>query len=174
LLNPGVHTESIKGKSYAPKGKTPTIFTTGSRLVKNYIAAIANDGLVKYKTYFNSMNCKVFINFLKGIVKSSKGTVVFAIVDNLKVHHGKMVTAWLKEHSNEIQVFYLPSYCPDLNPEEYFNHLVKQQMHSLPQPKTKDELSSILGGVLRRLQKSPGKIMSLFENKNIKYAAKDE
>jgi hypothetical protein len=52
--------------------------------------------------------------------------------------------------------------------------LVKQEVHSFPQPKTKDEPSTIMGRVLRGQQKSTGKIACLFENENIKYAAKDE
>lgn len=169
----GVHTENFKARSYAPKGKTPVIPTTGSRLVKNFIAAISNLGQLRYKTYFGSMNCKIFISFLKDLVKSANGKTVFLIVDNLKVHHGKMVTEWLKLHT-QIKLFFLPPYCPDLNPEEYLNNVLKNMIHSRPQPETKEELSELLGTTLHSLQKSPDKISRLFENKNIKYASRRE
>jgi transposase len=67
---------------------------------------------------------------MKLLIKSAKGTMVFLVVNNLKVHHGKLVSLWLKEHlSYEIQLFYLPPYCPDLNPNEYLKNLMQQKYH---------------------------------------------
>ena len=43
------------------------------------------------------------------------------ILDNLRVHHAKVVKAWLAEHKDETEVFYLPSCAPELNPDEYMN-----------------------------------------------------
>jgi len=37
----------------------------------------------------------------------------FLILGNFRVHQGKTVKAWLVENKNKIEVFYLPSYCPD-------------------------------------------------------------
>jgi transposase len=47
------------------------------------------------------------------------GRKVFLILDNLKVHHSKVVKAWLEKHREKIEAFYLPSYSPELNPYEY-------------------------------------------------------
>jgi transposase len=167
----GIHSDSFNNKSYAPKGQTPVLITTGTRLTRNIIVAISNLGIVRYMTYLFSMNCRVFIAFLNQLIKSSQGTKVFLIVDNLKVHHGKMVQAFLEQHKNEIELFFLPPYSPELNPEEYFNHLIKQRLHALPQPKDKDEFNQILRSNLRSLQKSPELIQSLFLNENIQYAS---
>ena len=87
----GVHSESFNARSYSPKGITPTVPTTGSRLCMNVIAAVTNTGIMRYMTYCKTMNCKMFISFMKQLIKSAKGTMVFLVVDNLKVHHGKMV-----------------------------------------------------------------------------------
>jgi transposase len=171
----GIHTEGFNTKSYAPKGKTPVIPTTGSRLKINIISAISNTGILRYMTYGpQSMNCRIFIQFMQNLINSSKGTMVFLVVDNLRVHHGKMVTKWLKEHSNEIQLFFLPPYCPDLNPDEYFNHVLKQRFHSKIQPKDMDEFSGTVGGILRKSQRSPKTIENLFQNKHVQYTSKVE
>jgi len=49
---------------------------------------------------------------------------VFLIVDNLRVHRAKRVKAWLEEHKDQIEMFYLPSCSPELNPEERLNAVV--------------------------------------------------
>jgi transposase len=125
-------------------------------------------------TYQESMNCSRFIDFMKRLIKNANGSKVFFVVDNLRVHHGKMVSHWLKEHKNEIELSFLPPYCPDLNPDEYFNHVMKQRFHSVPQPKNAKELQNIMSKILRQLQRSPQTIKNLFLNKHVKYASKDK
>ena len=46
---------------------------------------------------------------------------VFLVMDNLKVHHCKPVKEWLEKNKERIEVFYLPSYSPELNPDERLN-----------------------------------------------------
>ena len=35
---------------------------------------------------------------------------------------GLLVKAWAEEHADTIKLFYLPSYSPELNPDEYLNN----------------------------------------------------
>jgi len=53
---------------------------------------------------------------------------VLLILDNLRVHHSKAVTKWIEENQDKIQVFYLPSYSPELNPDELLNADLKQHV----------------------------------------------
>lgn len=46
---------------------------------------------------------------------------VVLIVDNLRNHHAKIVRAWAARHHDEIKIFYLPAYSPELNPDELVN-----------------------------------------------------
>lgn len=57
---------------------------------------------------------------------------MFLTLDNLRVHHSKMVAAWLKENKQKIEVFFLPSYSPERNPDEYLNCDLKAGVHSGP------------------------------------------
>ncbi len=70
-----------------------------------------------------------FIDFMGRLVKDTDRKVLF-IVDNLKVHHGKIVAEWLLEHKDEIELFYTSPYSPEINPDEYLNHNLKQNIHS--------------------------------------------
>ena len=83
---------------------------------------------------------------------------VFLIVDNLKVHHATKVTTWVAAHAHEIELFYLPAYAPDHNPDEYLNNDLKQKPRQQPQPASKDELIKNTRAVLRAIQRSPRRI----------------
>ncbi|KHD27104.1 transposase, partial [Xenorhabdus nematophila] len=57
----------------------------------------------------------------------------YLILDNLRVHHAKIVTSWLEKHQDRIAVFYLPAYSPELNPDENLNGDLKSALrHSSP------------------------------------------
>jgi len=58
------------------------------------------------------MNADVLIKFLHQLIKYQENKV-FLILDNLRVHHSKLVKKWVEEHKSEIELFYLPSYSPD-------------------------------------------------------------
>ena len=64
-----------------------------------------------------AFNADKLIEFLDAMIKDANKKV-FLTLDNLRVHHAKPVKAWLAERTNKIEVFYLPSYSPELNPEE--------------------------------------------------------
>jgi transposase len=166
----GAHSESTKVKSYSPRGVTPVIHTTGSRLKTNIISAVANDGTMRYMVYDTSMNGKMFITFMQRLINTSE-TKIFLIVDNLRAHHSKLVQKWLKEHYDKIEVFYLPPYCPHLNPDEYLNHLIKQRLAAQPQARTKAEFTETVRKIMRGLQKDRGLMKRIFLNENIWYAS---
>ena len=68
------------------------------------------------------------------------GKKVFLILDNLRVHHSKLVKTWVAERKDQIELFYLPSYSPQLNPEERLNADLKQQMGKRVPVRTKARL----------------------------------
>ena len=79
----------------------------------------------------------VFLKFLKRLVRQCNRKV-FLIVDNHRAHKSKTVKKWLKVNVEHIKLFYLPSYCPELNPDEFLNqdvksHLGKQRLQTKAQ-----------------------------------------
>jgi transposase len=116
----GVRNDCQHSRGYAPRGKTPVVEINAKRFSVNMISAISNQGLLRFMMYEETMTARVLLRFLKRLIKDA-GRKVFLVLDNLRVHHAKLVKAWLEKHSNEIEVFYLPSYSPELNPDEYLN-----------------------------------------------------
>ena len=64
------------------------------------------------------------------------GRKLFVIADNLRVHRAKPVTAWAKANAERIELFYLPPYAPEHNPDEFLNNDVKQAMARRPVPRS--------------------------------------
>jgi transposase len=166
----GMRNDSQHERGYAPKGKTPVIRLNANRTSTNMISAITNQGKVRFKVFEGSMNVDIMIDFCKRLIKSAKRKV-YLIVDNLRVHHARLFKAWLAEHQDEIEVFYLPSYSPELNPDEYLNCDLKAGVHSGKPARTKKQLQKKVISHMRMLQKKPQRVAKYFEHKKIRYAA---
>ncbi|MCO5247583.1 MAG: IS630 family transposase [Chitinophagales bacterium] len=116
----GVRNQCNHGRSYAPKGKTPVKKSMSKKFSVNMVSAITNQGKVQFMIYSDTMNADRFIEFMQQLIKSSSRKV-YLILDNLRVHHSKIVKEWIDENKDTIELFYLPSYSPERNPDEYLN-----------------------------------------------------
>ena len=108
--------------------------------------------------------------FLERLLRSTSGKV-FLIVDRLRAHMTGGVPAWLATHQDRLEVFYLPRYAPELNPDEYLNNDLKGQVHARGLPHTKAEVRSHIQGFMRRLLHLPEHVMSYFQHPCVQYAA---
>ncbi len=166
----GLRSDSQHGRSYSPKGKTPVIRLNARRWSSNLISTITNQGKVRFMLYKSNMNADVFIRFLKRLVKDATKKV-FLILDNLRVHHSKIVKAWVEKYSKQIELFYLPSYSPQLNPDELLNCDLKAGVHSGPPARNEKQLKDKIKSHLFMLQKRPARVRKYFEHKEVRYAA---
>ena len=166
----GMRNESQYGRSYAPKGKTPIREKLAKRLSFNMISTVTNQGKVRFMIYNRTMTSQLFIQFLKRLIKGSNNKI-YLILDNLRVHHSKLVKKWVEEHRNEIELFYLPSYSPERNPDEYLNCDLKLSLSNKPSPKNETQLKTNLNSHMRALQKNKAKVANYFKHESINYAA---
>ncbi len=158
------------GRSYAPKGQTPVQVHTGKRLSLNMISTVTNQGLIRFMTYSGSMTSKVMIKFLNRLIKSETQKI-YLILDNLKVHHSKPVKAWVEKHSDKLSLFFLPSYSPERNPDEYLNSDLKYGISQKQMPKNQAELNRNVFSHMRLLQNRPERIIKYFNHEKIRYAS---
>jgi transposase len=110
------------------------------------------------------------IEFLQALIKDA-GKKVFLILDNLRVHHSKLVKAWVAERKDQIELFYLPSYSPQLNPEERLNADLKQEMGKRVPVRTKAKLREAANDHMTMLEQNPERVMSYFQDRRVRYAA---
>src|ERR1019366_349151 len=108
----------VRGRGFAPKGQTPIARVVGGTRQKlSMISTVTNQGKTCWEIIDGNFNHERLIEFLKALIQQA-GRKVFLVLDNLGVHHCKPVKLWLAEHNEQIEVFYLPSYSPELNPDE--------------------------------------------------------
>lgn len=166
----GVKNNSQHGRSYAPKGKTPVRKTMGKRLSTNMISSVTNQGKVEFMIYSGTMNADRFLKFLRQLVKN-KNRKIYLILDNLKVHHSKIVKQWVEKNKRTIELFFLPSYSPEKNPDEYLNCDLKQGLSQKPAPRNQSKLESHVKDHMNMLQNNQDRVKKYFNHKDISYAA---
>jgi transposase len=166
----GVKNQNNHGRSYAPKGKTPVKRSMSKKFSVNMISTITNQGQVRFMMYSGGMNGQVLIKFMSRLIKTTERKI-FLILDNLRVHHSRVVKEWLSQNHKKISVFYLPSYSPDLNPDEYLNCDLKYALSEKPAPRNKETLKKNIQSHMRKLQRSPSRIKKYFKHPAISYAA---
>ncbi|MCD6353083.1 MAG: IS630 family transposase [Proteobacteria bacterium] len=166
----GLCNDSYHGRSYAPRGKTPAIRLSARCKRVNLISTVTNQGKVRFMIYENRMNADTFIKFMKRLIKDADRKVLL-IIDNLKVHHSYKARDWLQEHTDHIEVFFLPAYAPELNPDEYLNCDLKAGVHSGPPARSQEQLKSKALSHLRKLQKMPKRVTKYFKHPKIAYAS---
>jgi len=161
----------VRGRSYAPAGKTPVAFVVGGTRQKlSMIATVTNKGQTRWMIIDEAFNSDRLIEFLEALIKDA-GRKVFLILDNLRVHHSKPVKAWAAERQDKIELFYLPSYSPELNPEERLNGDLKQTIGAKVPARTKAKLKSAAIEHMTQLEQNPDRVMSYFQDPFVKYAA---
>ncbi len=164
----GLCNDSYHGRSYAPCGRTPAIKLHPQCQRVNLISTVTNQGKVRFMIYKEKMNADILIRFMKRLVKDTSRKV-FLILDNLKVYHSHVVKEWLQENKDQIEIFFLPAYSPELNPDEYLNCDLKIGVHSKTPAKTKEQLSKKALSHLRKLQKMPQRVANYFHHPKIAY-----
>ena len=134
------------------------------------ISSVTNQGKVRFMLFKDGMTAQLLIKFMKRLINDA-GRKVFLILDNLRVHHAKKVKEWLYGQTDEIEVFYLPAYSPELNPDEYLNCDLKTGVHGKPPARNQKALARRVIGHMRKLQKLPTRVASYFKHPKIAYAA---
>lgn len=166
----GLRSDDVRGRSYAPKGRTPVVQVCSNRESLSLISSVTNQGKVRWMVFGGALNAKILIRFLKRLIQSAQRKV-FLILDNLRVHHAKVVREWLAKQVEHLEVFYLPSYSPELNPDECLNADLKQAVTSKAPARSKGQLKKVTMAHLRKLSKSPERIKSYFGHQPVRYAA---
>ena len=166
----GLRSDDVRGRSYAPKGETPVVRVPNKRHSLSIISTVTNKGQMRWRIFDGALNSAILIDFFKRLIKGQKKKV-FLILDNLRVHHSRPVKEWLADHADAIEVFYLPSYSPELNPDEMANADLKQAVTKLAPARTKLQLVKATARHLRSVQRQPERIKKYFEHAPVRYAA---
>jgi transposase len=164
----GVRSDYHSGTTWAPKGQTPVIRTTGSRLSLNLVSAISAKGAMKFMTVKGRLTADRFIEFLERLIKNQENPI-FLIVDGHPVHRSTRVRKFVESTGGKLRLYYLPPYSPELNPDEQvWNHL-KNHRIGKSVIKSIEDMSKKVMSALRSIQRTPALIMSFFRHRECIY-----
>jgi transposase len=166
----GVRSTCQHSRGSARPGETPELIVPGSRFSTNMISTITNQGKVRWMISTGKMNAAPFIVFLTRLIAGAEKKV-FLIVDHLSVHIAAAVDRWLADKRDRIEVFYLPKYAPERDPDEYLNCDVKGNIDTDGLPKDREELRAKLHRFMQRLAKLPARVASYYPGMQVPQAA---
>ena len=119
-----VRTDYHAGTTWAPVGQTPVVTSSAVRHAVTMVSAIGQRGELSFQVHEESMNAERFIEFL-GCLVHDFDTPIFLVVDGSSVHKANIVKQYIASTEGKLELFFLPPYSPELNPDEWVNKNVK-------------------------------------------------
>jgi transposase len=167
----GLRSDHTAGRTWAPVGQTPVTKGSGKRFKANMIAAISNTGTLRFRVFDERFTGRVFLDFLKRLVKDAKGRKIMLIVDGHPAHRARLVRDWVAANCELIELHFLPGYAPELNPAEMLNCDVKTNALGRRRPLNITELKADVRRFLRSRQHQPARVARYFHERHVTYAA---
>jgi transposase len=165
----GIRSDYHAGTTWAPRGQTPKVQTTGARFGLNMISAITRKGEMRFMVIDKTVKADIFCEFIDRLMHNRRNKV-YLIVDGHPVHRSTKVAKHVASYQGRIQLVRFPSYSPETNPDELVWNSVKPKIGRsfVAGP---DMLKSKVVGALRWLQKSPRIIKAFFNHPELSYIA---
>lgn len=164
----GIRSDYHSGTTWAKKGETPVIKTTGARFGLNMISAISPRGHLRFMCVEGKVNSSVFVEFMKRLMYKSNRPI-FLIVDGHPIHKSKMAKQYVESTNGNLTLFFLPAYSPQLNPDESVWREVKNHHIGRTPVTGPKHLHSLAMSALRSLQRSPATLRGLFKTPELSY-----
>ena len=165
----GVRSDAHAGTTWGLKGTTPVVKTTGARFGFNMISAVNANGQCRFMIIERRVTAVVFCEFLRRLLQGMTRKIIL-IVDGHPTHKAKRVQRFLAAQAGRLELYVLPPYSPDLNPDELAWAHVKGKL-GRGAAQTKTELNARAHGILRSLQQRPQRVRSFFHAPSCAYAA---
>jgi len=166
----GIRSDFHAGTTWAPKGQTPVVHTTGARFGLNMMSAISARGQLRFMVVHGSVNGERFCEFLRRLVHNAPRPI-FLIVDGHPTHRAKRTRHFVDSLGGRLRLFFLPAYSPELNPDELVWNDLKHHRLGRMTVTGPDHLKRQVLAHLRSLQRLPEKIRSFFYEPHTRYAA---
>ena len=163
-------TSDPRGRGFAPKGKTPVRTVLSQRRSVSFLSTISNTGTLRFMVLKKAIDAPTLIRFFRRLCRDA-GRKVIVILDNLNVHKARDVRDWVAAHADAIELCYLPSYAPELNPDEYLNGDLKLSVAKRAPARDRAALLRTATSRLRSLQQQPDRVKKFFHHPRVRYAA---
>ncbi len=164
----GVRSDQVTGRTWGAKGSTPIVRRTGNRFSVNAMSAISTRGRMHFMVFTESFDAKVMCRFLDRLVGHFDHKV-HLIVDRHSAHRSKTVRAWLADHQDQIELHFLPSYSPELNPDELVNADLERSLPHTHRARNQAELAAETRRFFHRRQRQPHIVRGYSGGPHVRY-----
>ncbi|TDH58031.1 hypothetical protein E2C06_34735 [Dankookia rubra] len=100
----GLHSDDVRGRGYAPPGRTPEAQVNHRRAKLGLMSAVTNKGGLRWLVLDEAIKAAYLLRVLARLVRDATSKV-FLILDRLPVHRLVKVRNWVIEREVEIEVF---------------------------------------------------------------------
>ncbi len=166
----GVHEDGPLDRTWGEKGKRPVVKVTGLRRKTNVLSVISPRGRLWFRCYNARLNAERFIDFLKALLHDFTKPIDL-ILDRHPAHGAASVRRFVHEHRRRLRLHFLPSYAPDLNPDEHVWTYLKGLFRRDPIEQGED-LSKAVYNTMHAIRKDTALVKSFFENPEVAYVRK--
>lgn len=164
----GVRSDQVLGRTWAPRGKTPEVPTSGQRQSVNAISAVNPRGDFWYEVYTERLNRDSFQRLLKNFLRGRRDPV-FLVLDKHPAHVAKDVAAFVQSLRGRLELHFLPGYAPELNPDEFvWNHLKRNGVSKTPLRRG-ESLRRRVEADLGSLKRDRRRLRSIFRAASVAY-----
>jgi transposase len=164
----GFRADTVHGKTWAPKGKTPVIQRPGQRQSISAASAVNAKGGFWFATYQGALNAELFIELLKKLMKG-RNKPVHLVVDGLPAHKKANVREYIASTQGKLSMHVLPGYAPDLNPDELVWSHVKRTGVARNPLRAGEKLELRIEKQLHDVQRNRRLVRSFFGTPSVAY-----
>jgi transposase len=163
-----VRSDSNLSRTWAPRGQTPVVAVSGQRQAINAISAVNERGGFWYATFSGRFNAAVFVGFLAKFLRHRRRPV-FLVVDGHPAHRAKTVERFALSTKGRLELYFLPGYSPDLNPDESVWAHIKTHGLSKHPLRRNESLRERVDSDLAAIQSHPALVRSFFRAPSVVY-----
>jgi transposase len=164
----GIRSDYHAGTTWSPVGRTPVVRNTGARYSVNMLSAVSAQGELRFMVHDGKVNSQVLSGFCKRLLRDAD-TPVYLIVDGYSCHISRATKEFVASTEGRLKLFRLPSYSPELNPDEWVWKNIKHDRIGKIGVTSKDDLKAKVASALHRLQKLPQRVRGFFRDPNLAY-----
>jgi len=164
----GIQSDAPLGQTWGKKGSRTEVRTSGQRQKINAVSAISPNGEFKYELYTCRFNAAFFIEVLKRFVKRMRRPCFF-IVDGHPSHRANLVKKYIASTKGKVELYFIPPYAPDLNPDEFVWHHIKTNGISKKPLRKNESLTVRVTNDLEEIKNKPKLVRSFFKASSVAY-----
>lgn len=164
----GVRSDQVLGKTWALRGKTPEVATSGQRQSVNAISAVNARGDFWFEVYTDRLNRQGFLRLLKHFLRGRRHPV-FLVLDRHPAHIARDVATFVQSKVGRLEFHFLPSYAPELNLDEFVWNPLKTNGVSKTPLLRGESLRRRVEADLNNLKRDRGRLRSVFRAPSVAY-----